>query len=50
MEHQILNLFPLSIYKSKLGLTDEYKKELINLSNKTNDIKLKRTIDKFKKL
>ena len=30
MEHQILNLFPLSIYKSKLGLTDEYKKELIS--------------------
>ena len=29
---------------------EEYKKELINLSNKTNDIKLKRTIDKFKKL
>lgn len=29
MEHQILNLFPLSIYKSNLGLTQKYKDELI---------------------
>tara|TARA_Y100001970_G_C14038566_1_gene752440 strand:- start:243 stop:941 length:699 start_codon:yes stop_codon:yes gene_type:complete len=29
MEHQILNLFPLSIYKSSLGLTQNYKDELI---------------------
>ena len=29
MEYQILNLFPLSVYKSNLGLTQKYKEELI---------------------
>lgn len=45
MEHQILNLFPLSIYKSRLNLDNNYRAELIKeilamtQNSKQSDIK-----------